>query len=65
MSTREPVFTYERLPGGKATVTCACGWKDPLGPVARSPFDPLEALVAARAVHPCCEAIVTSREVSP
>jgi len=51
---REPEFSYVRLPGGKSTVTCACGWKDPLGPVAPSPFDPQEALAAAYAAHPRC-----------
>jgi hypothetical protein len=54
-SAREPILRYAILPSGKATVTCACGWEDPLGPVAPSPFDPLEALVAARAEHPRCE----------
>lgn len=51
---REPTFSYVQLPGGKVTVTCTCGWKDPLGPVWPSPFDPMEALVAARAEHPRC-----------
>lgn len=50
----KPEFSYQRLPGGKATVTCTCGWQDPLGPMPVSPFDPAEALAAARAEHPCC-----------
>jgi len=54
--TSKPVLRYVHLPTGKVTVTCACGWKDPLGPVDPSPFDPLEALEAARALHPRCEA---------
>jgi hypothetical protein len=51
---RKPEFNYVRLPGGKATVTCTCGWKDPLGPMSVSPFDPAEALAAAQAEHPRC-----------
>lgn len=51
---RTPEFSYIRLPGGKATVMCTCGWKDPLGPMPVSPFDPAEALAAAYAGHPRC-----------
>jgi len=54
MSVVEPPLRYVRLPGGRVTVVCACGWEDPLGPVWPSAFDPLEALVAARASHPRC-----------
>jgi hypothetical protein len=49
-----PAFSYALLPGNKATVTCACGWTDPLGPVRVSPFDPEEAFAAASAEHPRC-----------
>jgi hypothetical protein len=49
-----PEFSYIRLPNNHATVTCTCGWTDPLGPVPVSPFDPAEALVAASAEHPRC-----------
>lgn len=52
---RRPALSYVRLPDGKATVTCSCGWKDPIGPVWPSPFDPTEALVAAQAAHPQCQ----------
>lgn len=53
-TTRTPEFSYVRLPGNKATVTCTCGWKDPMGPMPVSPFDPREALAAAQAEHPRC-----------
>jgi len=33
MSVVEPPLRYVRLPGGRVTVVCACGWEDPLGPV--------------------------------
>lgn len=50
----EPQFKYVRLWDNRATVTCACGWADPLGPMPVSPFDPMEALVAAQAAHLFC-----------
>ncbi len=50
----KPQFSYNRLVSGKAIVTCTCGWRDPLGPMPVSPFDPAEALVAAQAEHPVC-----------
>lgn len=49
-----PNLSYVRLPDGKATVTCTCGWSDPLGPMPPSPFDPAEALAAASAEHLLC-----------
>lgn len=51
---RKPQLNYTRIGNGMVTVTCTCGWKDPLGPVPPSPFDPTEALVAAEAAHPFC-----------
>ena len=51
---KTPALSYVCLPDEKTTVTCNCGWKDPLGPVPPGPFDPMEALVAARAAHPQC-----------
>lgn len=54
MNDGKPQLSYVHLPDGKTTVTCTCGWKDPLGPVFPSPFDPMEALVAASAAHPRC-----------
>lgn len=50
---RKPELSYVRLGGGKAQVTCLCGWKDEPMPV--SPFDPMEALVGASSVHTHCE----------
>lgn len=50
----KPQLSYNRLASGKAIVTCTCGWRDPLGPVHPSPFDPAEALAAAQAEHPVC-----------
>lgn len=46
---------YVQLPDGRVTVTCSCGWTDPIGPVWPSAFDPREALEAARAEHPLCK----------
>lgn len=54
MNTK-PQFSYNRLLSGKAIVTCTCGWRDPLGPMPVSPFDPAEALAAAQAEHLKCE----------
>lgn len=51
----KPQFSYNRLLSGKAIVTCTCGWRDPLGPLPVSPFDPAEALAAAGAEHLQCE----------
>lgn len=51
----KPQFSYNRLASGKAIVTCTCGWRDPLGPMPPSPFDPAEALAAAQAEHLKCE----------
>jgi hypothetical protein len=50
----KPQFSYNRLAGDKAIVTCVCGWRDPLGPVHPSMFDPAESLAAAQAGHPVC-----------
>ncbi len=46
------LFSYVRLPDNMSKVTCVCGWEDEPMPV--GPFDPEEALVAARAGHPQC-----------
>lgn len=51
----KPQFSYNRLASGRAIVTCTCGWRDPLGPMPPSPFDPAEALAAAAAEHLKCE----------
>jgi hypothetical protein len=51
---RKPQLSYVHLNNGKVTVTCTCGWRDPLGPVNPSPFDPVEAFVAAQAEHRVC-----------
>jgi hypothetical protein len=51
----KPQFSYNRLLNDKAIVTCTCGWRDPLGPVHPSLFDPAESLAAAQAAHPKCE----------
>lgn len=51
---RRPELSYIRLPNNKATVVCTCGWRDPLGEMSVSPFDPLEALTAAFVAHPFC-----------
>lgn len=56
----QPEFSYVRLKGGTATVTCTCGWGDPLGPMPVSPFDPAEALAAAAATHPHCPDKISS-----
>ena len=61
---RKPEFSYVRLPGGKATVTCTCGWTDPLGPMPVGPFDPAEALAAAGAEHPRCLPSVDPKKVT-
>lgn len=46
-----PQLSYQVLPGGRqAQVICACGWKEE--PMAISPFDPQEAMVAA-GIHRC------------
>lgn len=54
MNDRKPQFSYITLLSGKVTVVCTCGWRDPLGPVDPSPFDPTEALVAAQGEHRVC-----------
>lgn len=65
MSERpRPQFSYVQLPGGKVTVTCTCGWKDPLGPVFPSAFDPLESLVAASAVHFHCPELASGESLA-
>jgi len=51
----KPQFSYVRLLSGRAIVTCTCGWRDPLGPMPPSLFDPAEALAAAAAEHLKCE----------
>lgn len=51
----KPQFSYNRLASGLAIVTCTCGWRDPLGPVPPSPFDPAEALTAAQVEHLKCD----------
>ncbi len=51
---KQSQLSYITLLSGKVTVTCTCGWRDPLGPVTPSPFDPTEALVAAHGEHPVC-----------
>ncbi len=52
ISTAKPVLTYVRLPQDRATVRCRCGWEDEPMPI--SPFDPMEAVAAAHAVHNRC-----------
>lgn len=51
----KPQFSYITLLSGKITVVCTCGWRDPLGPVDPSAFDPAESLAAAAAAHLKCE----------
>ncbi len=55
-----PSLTYVTSSDGRVTVACTCGWTDPLGPVWPSAFDPIEAIVAARAAHPHCAEPLTS-----
>lgn len=61
---RKSQLSYVRLPDGKSTVTCTCGWRDPLGPVPPSPFDPAEALHAAFAAHPCCPPLPDPKNIT-
>lgn len=46
-------LSYVKLEDGKAKVTCLCGWEST--PFPQGPFDPQEALVAARVDHMECE----------
>lgn len=61
---RKPQLSYVTLPGGLVTVTCTCGWKDPMGPVRPGPFDPGEALMAALAEHPFCTKYVDPKNIT-
>lgn len=45
-------LSYHLVGNGQAQVQCICGWRDETFPV--SPFDPLEALIAASVAHLAC-----------